>query len=138
MQRLAEIGITTPLQLRDVDPTMIRQRFNVVLQRTVLELQGTPCVDLEQDSPESKTICCSRSFGKAVEGFSELAETLTAYTSYAAQKMRRQDLATASVVVMVTTNRHKPEDAQYYATRPVRLTIGTSDTGRLIRAALGA
>lgn len=44
--------------------------------------------------------------------------------------------STSSVVVMVTTNRHKSEDAQYYATRPVRLTIGTSDTGRLIRAAL--
>ncbi|APT35125.1 protein ImpB (plasmid) [Methylobacterium phyllosphaerae] len=136
VQRLAEIGITTPLQLRNADPTMIRQRFNVVLQRTVLELQGTPCLDLEQDSRESKTICCSRSFGRTVEGFSELAEALTAYTSYAAQKMRRQGLATASVVVMVTTNRHKSEDAQYYATRPVRLTIGTSDTGRLIRAAL--
>lgn len=40
--------------------------------------------------------------------------------------------------MMVTTNRHKSEDAQYYATRPVRLTIGTSDTGRLIRAALWA
>lgn len=134
--RLAELGITTPLQLRDADPTMIRQRFNVVLQRTVLELQGTPCLDLEQDTPESKTICSSRSFGRAVEDFDQLAEALTAYTSYAAQKMRRQGLATAAVVVMVTTNRHKPEDAQYYATRHVRLTIGTSDTGRLIRAAL--
>lgn len=46
-RRLAEIGITTPLQLRDADPTMIRQRFNVVLQRTVMELQGTPCIDLD-------------------------------------------------------------------------------------------
>ncbi|MCY1640689.1 DUF4113 domain-containing protein [Methylorubrum sp. SL192] len=133
---LAKIGITTPLQLRDADPTMIRQRFNVVLQRTVLELQGTPCPDLEQDTPDSKTICCSRSFGKAVEGFFELAEALTAYTSYASQKMRAQGLATAAVTVMVTTNRHKPEDAQYYATKHVRLTIGTTDTGRLIRATL--
>ncbi|WP_438346808.1 DUF4113 domain-containing protein [Methylorubrum populi] len=36
--------------------------------------------------------------------------------------MRAQGLATAAVVVMLTTNRHKPEDAQYYATRHVRLT----------------
>lgn len=26
---------------------MIRQRFNVVVQRTVMELQGTPCIALE-------------------------------------------------------------------------------------------
>ncbi|KQT96112.1 hypothetical protein ASG60_20555 [Methylobacterium sp. Leaf469] len=130
------MGITTPLQLRDACPTMIRQRFNVVVQRTVLELQGYPCIDLEQGSPDAKTICTSRSFGRAVEGFDELAEALTAYTSYAAQKLRRQGLATASITVMLTTNRHKTEDDQYYAPRPVRLTIGTSDTGRLIWAAL--
>lgn len=67
----------------------------------------------------------------------KLAEALTAYTSYAAQKMRRQGLATASISIMLTTNKHT-QDAQYYATRPVRLTIGTADTGRLIRAALWA
>lgn len=135
-RRLAEIGITTPLQLRDADPTMIRQRFNVVLQRTVMELQGTPCIDLEQGSPDSKTICTSRSFGRSVETFEELAEALTAYVSRAAEKMRRQGLATPAVIVMLNTNRHKPEQAQYYATKHVKLTIATADTGRLIRAAL--
>ena len=135
-RRLAEIGITTPLQLRDADPTLIRQRFNVVLQRTVMELQGTPCIDLEQDSPDSKTICCSRSFGRYVEGYDELAEALTAYVSRAAEKMRRQGLATPAVMVMLQTNRHNPEQPQYHATRHVKLTIATADTGRLIRAAL--
>nr|USU32438.1 Y-family DNA polymerase [Methylobacterium sp. OTU13CASTA1] len=133
---LAGMGITTPLHLRESCPAMIRRRFNVVVQRTVMELQGIPCIDLEHGSPDAKTICTSRSFGRAVEGFDELAEALTAYTSYAAQKLRRQGLATATITVMLSTNRHKPEDAQYHATRPVRLTIGTSDTARLIRAAL--
>ena len=135
-RHLAALGITTPLHLRDADPTMIRQRFNVVLQRTVMELRGVPCLDLERDSPDSKTICTSRSFGRAVECLDELREALTAYVSRAAEKMRRQGLATSAVVVMLTTNRHRPEDAQYYATRHVRLTIGTADTARLIRAAL--
>lgn len=133
---MAALGIATPLQLRDACPTMIRQRFSVVLQRTVLELQGTPCLDLETDSPDSKTICCSRSFGRAVLAYDEMAEALTAYTSYAAQKMRRQGLATDLVQVMVTTNEWKPEDTPYYATHTVSLTIGTHDTARLIRAAL--
>lgn len=133
--RLAELGITTPLQLRDADPTMIRQRFNVVLQRTVMELQGTPCLDLEHGSPDSKTICCSRTFGRPVTAFDELAEALTAFTSYAAQKMRRQGLATPAVLVFLHTNKHLAEP-QCSASRHVRLTIGTADTGRLLRAAL--
>lgn len=100
------------------------------------ELEGNFCLDLEQDSSDSKTICTSRSFGRAVEGFEELAEALTAYVSPAAEKMRRQGLATPAVIVMLNTNRHWPEDAQYYATRHVKLTIVTADTGRLIRAVL--
>ena len=135
-RRLAEIGITTPLQLRDADPTLIRQRFNVGLQRTVLELRGIPCLDLERDSPDSKTICSARSFGRAVEGFEELAEALTTYVSRSAEKLRRQGLAAAAVSVLVSTNRHKPEEPQHHATRHVRLTIATADTARLIRAAL--
>lgn len=134
--KLAAIGIATPLALRAADPVMIRQRFNVVVQRTVLELRGIPCLDLERDTPDSKTICSSRSFGRAVEGFDELAEALTTYVSRSAEKLRRQGLAAAAIAVMVTTNRHKLADPQYHATRHVRLTIATSDTARLIRAAL--
>ncbi|KMO26129.1 DNA polymerase V subunit UmuC, partial [Methylobacterium variabile] len=134
--RLAALGISTPLELRAADPAMIRQRFNVVLQRTVLELRGIPCLDLERDSPEAKTICSARSFGRAVEGFEELAEALSTYVSRSAEKLRRQGLAAAAIAVMLATNRHKPEDAQYHATRHVRLTIATADTARLIRAAL--
>ena len=56
--------------------------------------------------------------------------------SRATEKMRRQGLATSPVIVMLYTNWHRPEDAQYYATRHVKLTIATADTGRLIRAPL--
>ncbi|KMO39371.1 Y-family DNA polymerase [Methylobacterium aquaticum] len=134
--KLAALGISTPLELRAADPVMIRQRFNVVVQRTVLELRGIPCLDLERDSPDSKTICSARSFGRAVEGFDELAEALTTYVSRSAEKLRRQGLAAAAIAVLVSTNRHKPEEPQYHATRHVRLTIATADTARLIRAAL--
>lgn len=134
--KLMALGITTPLELRAADPVMIRQRFNVVVQRTVLELRGIPCLDLERDSPEARTICSARSFGRAVEGFDELAEALTTYVSRSAEKLRRQGLAAAAIAVLVSTNRHKPEEPQYHATRHVRLTIATADTARLIRAAL--
>ena len=41
-ERLRAIGITTPLELRDADPRLIRERFSVVLERMVLELRGVP------------------------------------------------------------------------------------------------
>jgi hypothetical protein len=52
--------------------------------------------------------------------------------------MRRQDLAATRLMVFAHTNRFRPEDPQYYAAQPVTLPVATSDTGRLIGAALRA
>ncbi len=44
--RLTAMGLTTAARLRDADQGLIRHRFGVNLARTVLELNGTPCVEL--------------------------------------------------------------------------------------------
>ena len=133
--RLREIGITSPRLLRDADPQFIRQRFSVVMQRMVLELRGEPCLELEQVAADRKSIMASRSFGRPVTTLDELREAVCTYMSRAAEKMRRQDLATDNVVVFVQTNRFKPSDPQYDASRTVRLPVATSDTSRLLNAA---
>jgi hypothetical protein len=52
-EKLFALGMTTPLQLRDADPRFLRERFSVVLKRTVYELRGTPCIAFE-DHPQSQ------------------------------------------------------------------------------------
>jgi DNA polymerase V len=78
----------------------------------------------------------SRSFGRPVPTLSKLREAVVTYTARAAEKLRRQDLATASLIVFIEINRFKPGDAQHCAARPVRLPVATSDSGKLIGAAL--
>ena len=39
-------------------------------------------------------------------------------------------------MVFIETNRFKPGEAQHYAAKPVRLPVATSDSGKLIGAAL--
>ena len=116
-KRLVEVGIRTPLQLRDADPQIIRERFNVMLERMVLELRGVPCIDLERFRPDNKSIMASRSFGWPVTTRHEL-EAVASYVSRAAEKLRRQDLAAGSLVVFVNTNQPRPQDARYNGTRP--------------------
>jgi DNA polymerase V len=71
-----------------------------------------------------------------VTAIADMREAVTAYTARAAEKLHRQHLATASLVVFIETNRFKPDDAQHYAARPVHLPVATSDSGKLIGAAL--
>lgn len=136
--RLGDVGITTPLQLRDADPRFIRERFSVVLQRTVLELQGTPCIGLEQVSPDRKSVMASRSFGQPVTSLDELGQAVAAHTGRAAEKMRRQDLATTGVTVFLNTNRFRQDLPQYSPSRAIRLPVASADTAKLLSAAMQA
>jgi DNA polymerase V len=134
--RLKAIGINTPLELKRGDPWLRRERLGVVTARLALELRGVPCLDLERDFPDRKSIMASRSFGRQVTALAELREAVASYTTRAAEKLRRQHLATASLMVFIETNRFKSDDMQHYAARPVRLPVATSDGGKLISAAL--
>ncbi len=136
--RLSAIGITTPLELRDADHRLIRERFSVVLERMVLELRGAACIGLEEVTPDRKSLIASRSFGQPVETRRGLEEAVSVYTARAAEKMRRQNLATASLAVWIETNGFKPEERQYSASKSVRLSVATADTGKLIAAATAA
>jgi DNA polymerase V len=130
-QRLKALGIHTPLDLRGADPRFVRGHFSVVLERMVYELRGVPCLELEQVTPDRKSIMASRSFGRPVAARHELAEAVAVYVARAAERMRRQHLATANLVVFVETNRFKPSDPQYTGSKAVQLPVASADTGTL-------
>jgi DNA polymerase V len=135
-QRLKAIGIHTPLDLKNSDPWVIRERLGVVTMRLALELRGVPCLNLEREIPDRKSIMASRSFGRPVTGLADMREAVASYAARAAEKLRRQHLATAHLMVFIETNRFKPDEAQHCATRAVHLPVATSDSGKLIGAAL--
>ena len=66
----------------------------------------------------------------------EMEEALAFHTSRAAEKMRRQGLATCSLIVFLTINRHDVKAAQYYNQQIVELSTASADTSRLVRAAM--
>ena len=137
-ERLNRIGIMTPLDLRDADAKFVRQNTSVVMERMVLELQGVPCISLEEAPPDRKMILASRSFGRRVTTKREMEEAVTTHTARAAEKLRRQNLAAGRLVVFIHTDRHRPQDRQHMAERAVTLPVATADTGKLNHAAMRA
>ncbi len=137
-KRLAELGIHTPLQLRDADPGILRQRLGVVVQRLALELRGTPCHEMALSVPDNKTILASRSFGRAVTERSEFEESVASHIARAAEKLRRQKLTAGAVMVFAQTNQFRTQDRQYSASRTIALPVASADTLVLTNAALRA
>lgn len=133
--RLEADGIRTPIELRDADPQLLRQRFGVVMQRLALELRGISCLPLELAVPDRKSIVASRSFGRPIMVRANVEEAVASFASRAAAKMRRQGLATAHLSTFIETNPFREQDKQYRASRGTTLPVATSDTATLIGAA---
>ncbi len=135
-ERLAGIGISTVRQLKDASVSRIRREFNVVLARTVSELNGESCLDLEEVAPPKQQIMSSRSFGQPVYLMQDLSEAVTAYTSRAAEKLRNQGHVAGAIQVYLETNRFKPEEPQYNNGVTVKFQKPTANTFSLAEAAL--
>lgn len=134
--RLEVLGVTTVKQLRDADPTIIRRRFSVVLERTVMELRGVSCLSLEEVAPAKQQIMCSRSFGNPVLDLEDLREAVASYAARAAEKLRRQQSVATTVQAYLQTNPFKPQDPQYSPAITIPLPSPTADTRSITQAAL--
>ncbi|BCK87787.1 protein UmuC [Sideroxyarcus emersonii] len=134
--RLSELGIETVEDLRQADPEYIRQQFSVVVERTVKELNGIPCIELEEASAPRQQIMVSRSFGQPVTTLDDLSESIAYFTTRAAEKLRHDGSVAANLCVYIRTNPFKPEEPQYSRSLIVPLIQPTDDTTKLVRAAL--
>jgi DNA polymerase V len=134
--KLNAIGIHTALDLKQADSHRIRQQFSIVMQKTVMELNGTVCIELEEIPPPKKQILSSRSFGQSVADYNSLAESITSYMSRAAEKLRKQGSCAGSVFVYIRTSPFKPDEPQYSNGLTIPLTIPTDDTRQLVKVAL--
>lgn len=84
-QKLDAMGIKTVLDLADTDIRFIRKHFNVVLERTVRELRGEPCLQLEEFAPTKQEIICSRSFGERITDYPSMRQAICSYAARAAE-----------------------------------------------------
>lgn len=134
-KQLNEVGTQTVLDLVRLDPVMVRKRWSVVLERTVRELQGTSCIELEHAPSPKQEIACTRSFGQPVTALSELNEAVTEFASRAAVKLRKQASLAGQVLVFIRTSPFRRE-AQYSRSTSVPLRRPSADTAVIVTAAL--
>ena len=134
--RLGDIGIHSVLDLKRAPRARIRQRFSVVLERTVAELNGESCIAIEEVAPAKQQIMSSRSFGVPVFDLVELEQSVTSYTSRAAVKLRFQASLAGAVQVYIRTNPFREKDPQYSQSITIPISSPTSDTRLLVGAAL--
>lgn len=133
--KLQGIGIGTASDLRAMPLRQARAMGTVVLERTVLELQGEPCIAFDDIEPQRKGMAVTRSAGTPMQDFDILFQAITAHATRAAEKLRQHGLVAGTLTVFFHTNRHRPDRPQYAGSRTTRLVPMSSDTFDLVAAA---
>ncbi len=132
--KLHAMGIHTALELRDASPDDLLMGFGVVMARTQRELQGRPCMGLEEQEPDRKQIVVSRSFGARVERHSEVLEAAATFAVRACEKLRKRGLVASGVWLFANTDPFRPELPQHHPSRALTLTQATCDTRIILEA----
>ncbi|MBV1779235.1 Y-family DNA polymerase [Paeniglutamicibacter sp. ABSL32-1] len=135
--RLSGMGISTIADLKAADVTEIRKKFSVVLQRTVLELNGTPCIPHNEERADKQQIMYSRSFSSPVTTIEDMVEVMSIYAQRGAARLMSDGLWATLLTVTAGTSRFAGGEASFPSVT-LKLPSPTQDPILLTRLAVGA
>lgn len=121
-------------QLSQTSQQWIKKRMTIVGFRTVLELNGISCIDLQEDVDPKKEIVSSKSFGTPVQSLEDLKEATASYCTRAVEKLRLDNQVASQVMVFLSTNRFKDEP-QYANYAVAQLPVPSAYTPDFIHKA---
>jgi DNA polymerase V len=136
--RLEEGGIRSVQDLVRADATALRRQFSVVIEKTVRELRGQPCLAVDDAPAANQQIMCTRSFGAPVTELSDLVEVVSQFASQVARKLREQGSVAGAVHVFIATSPYRRNDRQHAPTATLPLSRPSADSRVLVAAAVRA
>lgn len=137
-KKLNAMGILTAKDLSEQSTYVIRKHFNVVLERTVRELRGEPCLEMEEFAPTKQQIVCSRSFGYRVTEYADMRQAVCAYAERAAEKLRGEKQYCRQIAVFVRSSPHAVGETFYGNQAMGKLLTPSNDTRDIVRIAMNA
>ena len=126
-------NIKTAKKLRDSNLSWIRQNINITAEKMIKELRGIPCIRMELELINKKSICTSRTFGKMVTSKNEMLSSIAMYTTRCAEKLRSQNSYANVAQIFIATNPFRKDLPQYSNFKLIKFPVATNDTGEMLK-----
>lgn len=133
-QKLSTMGYRYVAQLQKAEPNDIRKKTNLMLMKTVLELQGQSCIEIDNISPK-QGIMSSKSFGEMQTEFEPIAKALANFCARASEKLRAQNSKASRINVFIRTNAFRGELKQYSNSIDIKLINPSNDVREITHQA---
>lgn len=131
--KLNFMGIFTALELKNTPNKLIREGFGITLEKTAMELNGFPCMEIE--TPETqKSIISSGSFETEINSFEQLEQNLSEFIDCACKRLRKQNSLAGSITIEIASNRFSSTHPQYNNFQTINLPQPSNNTACFLTA----
>lgn len=135
VKRFAAYGIRNAIRFADMPADDVEKIVNVTGVRTWNELNGRPCISVDDHDTSRKQMCCTRSFGNSLTDFAHLSDAFALFATIITRRMREHGVAATGLSVFMQTNSFRPDLPQYCPSVFVPLDEPTNDTMKIAAAA---
>ena len=129
-------GINNAYKLKNISNSWVKKSTNVLGAKTVMELRGISCINLETEETKRKSCCVSRSFGRKIESLNKLKESITTHCLNAAEKIRNDNQTTRSITVFIRTSPFDKNRKYYSNSLTIDLPVATNNSLELVKVAI--
>ena len=129
-------GINNAYKLKNISNSWVKKSTNVLGAKTVMELRGIHCINLETEESKRKSCCVSRSFGKKIQSLDKLKESITTYCLNAAEKIRMDKQTARAVTIFIRTSPFDKNKNYYSNSITIELPIDTNNSLELVKTSI--
>lgn len=108
VKQLQSYEVYTCLDLTFANEHHMAKAFSVVMARTIRELKGQSCIQLDDPAIPTKRILASRSFAQALSSIEIIKQALIFHLNRAHRRLMKQEQLCACVQVMLYEKTDKP------------------------------
>lgn len=134
-EKLSRYGINNAWELCRQPDSWVRSEMKVTGLRTVWELRGKPCMEIENVREQRKGILSSRSFGNPVRELDDIKEAVSTFASRAAEKLRAQHSLASNISVVLVISKYRNPGRPYKFGADVHIPNPTANTAMLTQIA---
>ncbi|RPH19888.1 MAG: Y-family DNA polymerase [Alteromonadaceae bacterium TMED7] len=131
-KRLSILGLKNGWDLANQSPKAMRSQFGVTVERTVNELNGTPCLNWDEIGKDKQELFSTRSFDQRVIDCHSLKAALSSHASIVAKNARRQHSLIKRLVIFASSSPH--DDSYYKQSVIYEFPVATDNTLEIVGA----
>ncbi|EXA96524.1 impB/mucB/samB family protein [Acinetobacter sp. 1295259] len=135
-KKLHSLGIKTVLDLACTEAREMQRQFSIVMARTINELQGISCIEIEDTPPSKKQIIKSCSFGAKVTELDDLKEAIAMHAQEACKRLRDEESLCGCLLVFVQSSPFDESAPFYNKSSTGAFSEPTDCTTDFVRAAV--